>query len=64
MKHLVKYFKPYIFLLIILLFLVWGQAFVNLSLPDYMAKIITDGIVKKDLAAVWSNGASMCCRVS
>ncbi len=59
MKHLVKYFKPYIFLLIILLFLVWGQAFVNLSLPDYMAKIITDGIVKKDLAAVWSNGASM-----
>lgn len=59
MKQLVKYFKPYIFLLIILIFLVWGQSFVNLSLPDYMSKIITNGIIKKDLSAVWSNGVSM-----
>ncbi len=46
-------------MLIILIFFVWGQAYVNLSLPDYMSKIITNGIVKKDLAAVWSNGISM-----
>lgn len=59
MKHLVKYFKPYIFLLIILIILVWGQAYVNLSLPDYMAKIVNEGIVNKDLAAVWSNGVQM-----
>lgn len=59
MRQLVKYFKPYIFLLIILIFFVWGQSFVNLSLPDYMSKIITNGIVKKDLSAVWSNGIAM-----
>ena len=59
MRQLAKYFKPYIFMLIILIFFVWGQAYVNLSLPDYMSKIITNGIVKKDLAAVWSNGISM-----
>jgi ATP-binding cassette subfamily B protein len=58
-RQLVKYFKPYIFLLIILILFVWGQAFVNLSLPDYMSKIITNGIVKKDLSAVWSNGVAM-----
>jgi ATP-binding cassette subfamily B protein len=59
LRQLVKYFKPYIFLLIILIFFVWGQSFVNLSLPDYMSKIITNGIVKKDLSAVWSNGIAM-----
>jgi ATP-binding cassette subfamily B protein len=46
-------------MLIILIFFVWGQSFVNLSLPDYMSKIITNGIVKKDLGAVWSNGIAM-----
>lgn len=59
MKNLFKYFKPYIFLLIILIILVGGQAFVNLSLPDYMAKIVNQGIVSKDLAKVWSNGLQM-----
>jgi len=58
-RQLVKYFKPYVFLLIILILFVWGQSFVNLSLPDYMSKIITNGIVKKDLTAVWSNGIAM-----
>lgn len=59
MRQLVKYFKPYIFMLIILILFVWGQSFVNLSLPDYMSKIITNGIVKKDLGEVWSNGIAM-----
>ncbi len=59
MKNLVKYFKPYFVWLIALILFVWGQATVNLTLPDYMAKIINEGIVKKDLAAVWSNGLNM-----
>lgn len=42
-----------------LIILVWGQAYVNLTLPDFMAKIINEGIVRKDLAAVWSNGLQM-----
>lgn len=42
-----------------LVLLVWGQATVNLTLPDYMAKIVNEGIVHKDIAAVWSNGFLM-----
>lgn len=59
MQQLLKYFKPYILWLIVLIIFIWGQAYVNLALPDYMSKIITDGIVKKDLAVVWSNGGQM-----
>ena len=59
MKNLFKCFKPYILMLLILIVLVWLQSSVNLALPDYMSKIITNGIVKKDIAAVWSNGLLM-----
>jgi len=58
-KQLVKYFKPYILLLVALVIFIWAQAYVNLALPDYMSKIITNGIIKKDLATVWSNGGQM-----
>lgn len=59
MKNLVKYFKPYILLLVLLIILVWLQSQVNLTLPDYMSKIINQGIIKKDMAAVWNNGLLM-----
>lgn len=59
MKYLIKYLKPYFVWLIVLILLVWGQATVNLTLPDYMAKIINEGIVHKDIDAVWSNGFLM-----
>jgi ATP-binding cassette subfamily B protein len=59
MKHLLKYFKPYILLLIILIALVGVQSYVNLTLPDYMAKIVNLGILRKDLNQVWSNGLRM-----
>jgi ATP-binding cassette subfamily B protein len=58
-KQLLKYFKPYILLLVLLVIFISGQAYVNLTLPDYMAKIITNGILKKDLGTVWSNGVVM-----
>jgi ATP-binding cassette subfamily B protein len=58
-KQLAKYFTPYILMLAILILLVWGQAHVNLTLPDYMAKIINEGIVRKDLDKVWANGLQM-----
>jgi len=58
-KQLAKYFTPYILMLAILILLVWGQAHVNLTLPDYMAKIINEGIVRKDLDRVWANGLQM-----
>lgn len=59
MKHFIKYFKPYVALLAVLIALIWIQANVSLSLPDFMAKIINEGIVKKDLNAVWNNGFQM-----
>lgn len=59
MKQLLKYFKPYILWLIVLIIFIWGQTFVNLSLPDFMSKIITDGIVRKNLDVVWTNGGQM-----
>lgn len=58
-SHFIKYFKPYLLLLIGLIVLIWAQAMVNLTLPDFMAKIINEGIAKKDIAAVWGNGAQM-----
>ena len=59
MKNLIKYFKPYIIWLFGLIILIWGQAYTNLTLPDYMSKIVSEGIMKKDLAVVWSNGIQM-----
>lgn len=58
-KNLLKYFKPYILWVIVLIGLVGVQSYVNLTLPDYMAKIINLGILKKDLAEVWDNGLQM-----
>jgi len=58
-NHLYKYFKSYLLWLVILIILVWGQAYVNLALPDYMAQIVNVGIVGKDMAAVWNYGAQM-----
>lgn len=59
MKNLFKYFKPYILWVIILIGLVGIQSYVNLTLPDYMAKIVNLGILKKDLPEVWNNGLQM-----
>lgn len=46
-------------MLVFLVVLVYGQAHVNLTLPDYMSKIINDGVAKKDMDAVWENGRIM-----
>jgi ATP-binding cassette subfamily B protein len=59
MHHFVKYFKSYALLLVVLVVLIWVQATVNLTLPDFMAKIINEGIAKNDIDAVWSKGSWM-----
>lgn len=50
---------PYLVPLLILIAFVWGQVTVNLTLPDYMSKIVNDGILKKDLDSIWANGQTM-----
>ncbi len=44
MKKLAKYLKPYTILLFVALLLLFGQAMSDLSLPNYMSKIVNVGI--------------------
>ncbi len=44
MLHILKYLKPYLLLVLIAIGLLFVQAQADLALPDYMSKIINDGI--------------------
>lgn len=59
MLRLVKYLKPYILLIILLLGLTYAQVMASLALPDYMAKIVNEGIVNQDQALIWQTGLKM-----
>lgn len=59
LSKLLKLFVPYLLWLGLLILFVWGQATVNLTLPDFTSKIINEGILPNDLNAVWSNGLQM-----
>lgn len=59
MHTLLRYFRPYVWQLLLLVGSVTGSVAASLSLPDYMAKIINEGIVGSDLHVVWVTGALM-----
>ena len=59
MKKLVKYFKPYIWQILILVIFTYIQVMANLRLPDYMAKIVNEGIISKDNSVIYNNGLMM-----
>lgn len=44
MLKLTKYMKPFLWLLIVAIGLLYGQAMADLALPDYMSKIVNVGI--------------------
>ncbi len=44
MTRLLKYLKPYLLLIVIAIGLLFVQAFCDLALPDYMSKIVNNGI--------------------
>ena len=44
MHKILKYLKPYALLLVLAIALLYGQAMADLSLPDYMSKIVNIGI--------------------
>ena len=44
MMRLAKYLKPYILLILLAIALLFVQANADLALPDYLAKIINNGI--------------------
>ncbi len=59
MRKLLQLFKPYWWYLVILVGSVTGSVAASLALPDYMAKIINQGIVGEDLGLIWSAGSLM-----
>lgn len=59
MSKLLKYLKPYTLALIVIFGLVYVQVWTDLQLPDYMAKIINQGIVGEDSGIIWSTGGLM-----
>jgi len=59
MKKLLKYFKPYLWPLVLLVIFVYLQVMANLQLPDYMAKIVNEGIIAGDMNAIYSHGLMM-----
>lgn len=44
MKNFIKYLKPYTFFILVIVLLLFGQALLNLALPDYMSQIVNVGI--------------------
>ncbi len=59
MKTLIKYYKPYVFLIILNRVFLFGQAMCELALPGYMSDIINDGIVKGDMGFIRHTGLIM-----
>ena len=59
MNTLIKYYKPYVFLIILNLAFLFGQAMCELALPGYMSDIINDGIVKGDMGFIRHTGLIM-----
>ena len=44
MMRIMKYLKPYAALILAAIVLLFGQAFCDLSLPNYMSRIVDTGI--------------------
>lgn len=59
MIKLLKYLKPYTWLIVLLVALTYLQVLANLELPDYMAKIINEGIIQENMDSIYHNGIVM-----
>lgn len=59
MKELLKYYKPYIPIMILIIAALFGQALCELALPGYMSDIINFGIIKQDMSYIYKTGAIM-----
>ncbi len=56
---LIRFLKPYIWLILILSIFTYLQVMANLKLPDYTAKIVNEGIILNNNSAIYTNGALM-----
>lgn len=59
MKTLMKALKPYWGYILLAIALLYLQAQSDLALPDYMSKIINNGVLNGDIAYIWRTGGVM-----
>lgn len=59
MKTTVKYYRPYILPIVLIIAFLFGQAMCELALPGYMSDIINNGIVKQDMGYIRHTGLIM-----
>lgn len=59
MRTVLSYYKKYIFFILIVVVMIFGQALGELMLPKLMSQIINDGIVTSDLAYIRHEGLIM-----
>lgn len=59
MLKLFKYLKNYIPLILLIIVLTYIQVMATLKLPDYMAKIVNEGIVLENQTIIWETGIQM-----
>ena len=59
LKFIFKFAKKYWLSLALMLIFTVLSAKINLDLPQYTAKIITEGVAMKNMEAIYSNGFHM-----
>lgn len=59
MKEILKYYKPYIPIILLIIAALFGQAMCELALPGYMSDIINFGIIKGDMSYIYKTGGIM-----
>ena len=59
MKTTLKYYRPYILPIVLIIAFLFGQAMCELALPGYMSDIINNGIVKQDMDYIRHTGLIM-----
>ncbi len=59
MLKILRHLRPYAFWLLALVFCVGAQAYANLALPDYTARIVNEGVARQDFGAIYGLGGQM-----
>lgn len=59
MTILFRYFKPYIFFILLAIVLLFSQAYCDLTLPDMMSNIVNKGITTGDTGYIFKTGVYM-----
>ena len=59
MKETLKYYKPYLPMILLVILALFGQAMCELALPQYMSDIINYGIIPGDMGYIYKTGIIM-----